>query len=119
MNIQEFLTIAPYLTLSIVASAVMDSVMSNNTFARWGLWYSKDGWKCKYILTEWFARFLPLDLSKFLAQDVLVGFTDLWHFAKTIMVLSFCMAINQEMGVFMWLIWGFVFSPVYAIIRSL
>jgi hypothetical protein len=93
--------------------------MSNDAFAKYGLWYSRDGWKIKYQLTEWFNQLLPLWLSRFLAQDVFIVFTELYKFAKMIMVLSFLIAIFglsiQTLVIYM--IWGLCFSVVYAFIR--
>ena len=97
----------------------MDTVMSSNNLARFGKFFSKDGWQNKYTLTEWLNKYLPLWLSKFLAQDVFVIFTDAFHLSKTIMILTFCLTINQSEGVWYWLIWSAVFSPIYVLIRSI
>jgi hypothetical protein len=106
------------LLTTIIANAIMDSIYSNNSFAKYGLWFSRDGYKCKYILTEWLNKFLPLGLSKFLAQDILVIFTDLWHFAKFVMITCFFLAISFTLLSFvMSLVWGLVFSFVYSVIR--
>ena len=105
--------------LTIVCNAIMDSIMSNDSFAKYGLYFSRDGWKVKYQLTEWFNKFLPLWLSKFLAQDIFVIFTDLFHTSKTIMIACFLIAIfGFTLQAFIaWLIWGLLFSFFYAIIR--
>jgi len=105
--------------MSIICSAVMDAVMSNNAFAKCGLYFSRDGWKNKYLLTEWFNKYLPLWLSKFLAQDILVIFCDLFHTAKTIMIASFIVAIFglTWTSFIVWALWGFWFNLVYYAIR--
>lgn len=64
--------------------------MIHDSFAKFGVWFSKDGWKNKYVLAEWLNQYLPLDVSKFLAFDVLVIFTDLFHFTQFLFVSSMC-----------------------------
>jgi hypothetical protein len=107
------------LVISIICSAVQDAVIFNNAFAKWGLYFSRDGWKNKYLLTEWFNKYLPLWLSKFLAQDILVIFCDLFHTAKTIMIASFIVAIFglTWTSFIVWALWGFGFNFVYYAIR--
>jgi hypothetical protein len=97
----------------------MDSIMSNDSFAKYGKWFSRDGWQIKYTLTEWLNKYLPLWLSKFLAQDVLVVFTELYKVAKMIMIISFIILIFgfTIKAVIAYIVWGFMFSSIYAIIR--
>jgi hypothetical protein len=107
------------LFLTTLASAIIDSIWASDSFAKYGLWFSRDGYKCKYILTEWLNKYLPLWLSKFLAQDVLVIFTDLFHFAKFVMILSFLFCIFGftwwAIVVYIW--WGLMFNFIYYLIR--
>jgi len=93
--------------------------MSNDSFAKYGKWFSRDGWQIKYTLTEWLNKYLPLWLSKFLAQDVLVVFTELYKVAKMIMIISFIILIFgfTIKAVIAYIVWGFMFSSIYAIIR--
>ena len=107
------------LALTVLCSSIMDAIMSNNAFSKYGLWASQDGWKLKYVFTEWLNKFLPLWLSKFIAQDVLVVFTDLWHTAKTVMIASFLICIfGFTFQAFVaYLVWGFTFNIVYTILR--
>ena len=107
------------LFLTILSNAVMDAVTFNNAFSRFGLWFSSDGWKCKYILTEWLNQYLPLWLSKFLAQDVLVVVTDLYHLSKLVMILSFMFIIFgfTIKALIAYMVWGLCFSVVYYLIR--
>jgi hypothetical protein len=97
----------------------MDSIMSNDSFAKYGKWFSRDGWQIKYTLTEWLNKYLPLWLSKFLAQDVLVVFTELFKTVKMIMIISFMILIFgfTIKALIAYIVWGFVFSSIYAIIR--
>jgi hypothetical protein len=97
----------------------MDSIMSNDSFAKYGLYFSRDGWKVKYQLTEWLNKFLPLWLSKFLAFDVLVVFTELYKVAKMIMIISFMVAIFGFTihALIAYFVWGLLFSFFYAVIR--
>jgi hypothetical protein len=97
----------------------MDSIMSNDTFAKYGKWFSRDGWQIKYTLTEWLYKYLPLWLSKFLAQDVLVVFTELYKVAKMIMIISFMLLIFGFTihAIIAYIVWGLLFSIVYTLIR--
>ena len=107
------------LLITITSNAVMDAIMSNDAFKRFGLWFSREGWTIKYTLAEWLNKYLPLWLSKFLAEDCLVVFTELYKFAKMIMIVSFMLAIfgftlNALYG---YLAWGLIFSFIYSVIR--
>lgn len=105
--------------ISILSSAIMDAININNAFAKYGIWFSKDGWKNKHTFAEWISKYLPDFISESIAEDFLVMFTDLWHFAKMIMVLSFLIAIfGITLKTFiMYIIWGIIFNFLYAIIR--
>ena len=107
------------LLITIMANAVMDAIISNDSFAKHGLWFSRDGWKCKYLIVEWLNNFLPLELSSFLGETVLVVFSDLWHLAKTIMILSFMVLVFgfTWYAVIMYFAWGLIFSGFYYWIR--
>jgi len=107
------------LVISVICSAVQDAVIFNNAFEKWGLWFSKDGWKVKYLFTEWLNQYLPLWLSKFIAQDLLVIFTDIYHLSKSIMIASFIVAIFglTWTSFIVWALWGFGFNLVYYAIR--
>lgn len=105
-------------TLSIFCNAIMDNITFHNSYAKYGLWFSSDGWKCKYILAEWLNKYLPLWLSKFLAEDVLVVFTDLWHLSKMIMILSLCLSISFSFhGILLWFMWSIGFNIFFNLLR--
>ena len=107
------------LYITIAANAVMDAIMSNDSFKRFGKWFSRDGWQIKYTFCEWLNKYLPLWLSKFIAEDLLVVFTDLFHFAKMVMILSFMFIIFgfTLKALIVYFIWGLTFSILYAAIR--
>ena len=100
------------LSLTIICSVLMDAVMARDSFAKYGLWFSREGYIIKYDLEVWLNKFLPSALAKFLAFDVLVIFTDLFHAAKTIMVASFIiLAFGFTLkALFIYLVWGWFFS---------
>ncbi len=108
------------LAITIIANSVMDAIMSNNVFAKYGLWFSRDGWTVKYDLKVWLNKYLPLWLSKFLAYDVLVIFTELYKVAKTVMIMSFMLLIFgfTWMAIVAYLVWGLAFSSCYGFIRK-
>ena len=107
------------LLLAALCNAIMDAIMSNDSFAKYGKWFSRDGWQIKYELTEWLNQFLPLWLSKFLAMDVLVVFTELYKLAKFIMITCFMIAILGVTwkALLVSMVWGLVFSFFYSLIR--
>ena len=107
------------LVLTIASNAVMDAIMSNDSFASYGIWFSRDGWKIKHVFADWMAQFIPEWLSELLACTVLVMFTELYKFAKMIMLLSFLIAIFgfTWYALVMYIVWGALFSIVYLIIR--
>jgi hypothetical protein len=107
------------LCITVLANAVMDAIMSNDSFAKYGKWFSRDGWQIKHTFCEWLNQFLPLWLSKFLAEDVLVCATELYKFAKMVMILSFLTAIFgfHVQTIVAYMVWGMCFSLVYAFIR--
>ena len=104
-----------FLFITVLSNAVMDAIMGKDAFKKYGKWFSRDGWEIKYQLCEWLNNYLPLWLSKFLAFDVLVVFTELYKFAKMIMILSFLACI---FGFTWWTLvvyfaWGLLFSFFY------
>jgi len=107
------------LVISIIANAIMDAIMSNDAFAKYGKWFSRSGWQIKYQFVEWLNNWLPLWLSKFIALDVLVVFTELYKVAKMIMILSFMVAIFglTLKALITYMVWGLLFSLVYWIVR--
>jgi len=107
------------LFLAAFSNSVMDAVDFNDSFKKYGKWFSKEGYTNKYALCEWLNKFLPLWLSKFLAFDVLVVFTSLWYVAKMIMVLSFLTCIfGLTLKMFLvYLCWGLLFSFDYSILK--
>ena len=107
------------LLISVLANAIMDSIMSNDTFAKYGKWFSRDGWQIKHSFSEWLNNYLPLALSRFIAEDFLVVFTELYKLAKMIMILSFLVIIFgfTFKVILVYICWGLLFSFAYAIIR--
>jgi len=107
------------LLITIFSNAIMDSIMSNDSFKQYGKWYSRDGWQIKHSFCEWLNNFLPLWLSKLIAEDILVVFTELYKFAKMLMILSFLILIFgfNQYTFLLYIVWGMSFSFLYAIIR--
>jgi hypothetical protein len=107
------------LVLTIASNAVMDAIMSNDSFAKYGMWFSRDGWKTKHAFADWMALFIPEWLAVLLAGTVLVMFTELYKFAKMIMILSFLIAIFgfTWYALAMYIVWGALFSIYYTLIR--
>lgn len=107
------------LLITIISNAVMDAIMSNDAFKRFGKWFSRDGYQIKYTFAEWLNKYFPLWLSKFIAEDFLVVFTELYKFAKMIMVLSFLIAIFgfTWFALAAYMVWGLIFSFAYYMIR--
>ena len=107
------------LLITVICSAIIDAINSRDSFAKYGLWFSRDGYVIKYDIEAYLNRFLPTWLSKFLAYDVLVIFSDLFHFAKFIMILAvmfiaFGFTIYAILG---YLVWGVLFNVVFYSIR--
>jgi hypothetical protein len=91
--------------LAIFCNAVMDAD-ALDAFGRWAEkrynanptkfnkilwdWVDVSGWENKYKIQDWLIKhdYQPW-VAKWLAQDVLVIFLDLWHFAKAIMMICF------------------------------
>jgi len=100
------------LLITIIANVIMDAVVFYNAFAKYGLWFSNQGYKCKYILADWLSKYLPMWLSRFLALNVLVIFSDLYHLSKSVMIFTFMALIFG----FTWkaftifVVWGGLFS---------
>jgi hypothetical protein len=107
------------LTITIASNAVMDAIMSNDSFAKHGMWFSRDGWKTKHAFADWLSQFIPEWLAELLAGTVLVMFTELYKFAKMIMILSFLAAIFgfTWYTLLIYIIWGGLFSIYYTLIR--
>lgn len=107
------------LLITALCSAIMDNVMAHDSYAKYGLYFSRDGWKVKYIFTEWLNKYLPLWLSKIIAQDFLVIFLDLFHTAKTLMIAFFVLAIFgfTWTAFLVWFSWGIIFNVFYYITK--
>jgi hypothetical protein len=102
-----------------MANAIMDSIMSNDTFAKYGKWFSRDGWQIKHSFAEFLNIYLPLNLSRFIAEDFLVVFTELYKVSKMVMILSFLAIIFgfTFKVILVYICWGLLFSFFYAVIR--
>jgi hypothetical protein len=107
------------LVLTILSNAIMDAIMSNDAFAKYGIWFSRDGWKTKHTFADWLSKFMPNFIAVFLSGTVLVMFTELYKFAKMIMILSFMIAIFgfTWWALLAYVVWGLLFSIVYTLIR--
>lgn len=105
--------------ITIISNSIMDAIMSNNSFAKYGLWFSRDGWKIKYLLRDWLSKYIPFYISKFIAFNILVVFTELYKLCKMIMIMSFMFLIFglNINSLYAYLLWGILFSFVYSIIR--
>jgi hypothetical protein len=107
------------LLITIASNAVMDAIMSNDSFVSYGIWFSRDGWKIKHAFADWMAQFIPEWLAELLAGTILVMFTELYKFAKMIMILAFLAAIFgfTWYTILFYIIWGGLFSIYYTLIR--
>jgi ABC-type transport system involved in cytochrome bd biosynthesis fused ATPase/permease subunit len=107
------------LLTTIIANAVMDAVISNDSFRQYGKWFSREGWEIKHELSDYFSQFMPSWLAEFIWCDFLVVFTELFKFAKMVMILSFLILIfGLNVYTFLlYLVWGMCFSILYAFIR--
>jgi hypothetical protein len=81
------------LLVIIFCSAVMDTTdyianfLKRKGYQKLFEWFNSNSWKNKWRLAEWLEKIgLSKSLSKWLAADVLVIFTDGWHFFKAIMM---------------------------------
>jgi hypothetical protein len=89
----------------ILCSAIMDNISSYNSFEKYfivkeaqtkksiyghlSFWFSTHAWKNKYAMKEWMMSLgISKKISTWLAKDVLVVFTDAWHFFKAIGILA-------------------------------
>ena len=93
------------LILAILLNAIMDAdsldafdrlfkkrYEKNPTKLNWILyeWVQGETWQNKYDMLTWMVnKGLPYKLANWLAKDVFVVFSDLWHFAKAIMMVCF------------------------------
>jgi hypothetical protein len=107
------------LLITIASNAVMDAIMSNDSFSSYGIWFSRDGWKIKHAFADWLSQFIPEWLAVLLAGTILVMFTELYKFAKMIMILAFLAAIFgfTWYTILFYIIWGGLFSIYYTLIR--
>ena len=114
-----------FITLFLILSAcyfnaVCDAVIFNDSFASLGKWFSRSqvsqGRNDIYAYLR--IKFgLPLWLCRFLAFDVLIVFGDLWHFSKFLMIGCFSFAVSTQYGIFIWLGYSLVFSPIYSLVK--
>ena len=107
------------LSLTIASNAVMDAIMSNDSFAKYGVFFSRNGWRTKHVFADWLNKLMPRWLAVFISGTVLVMFTELYKLAKMIMILSFLFAIFgfTWKAIIIYVIWGALFSFVYTFIR--
>lgn len=80
------------LVVIITCSAIMDA---SDYIAKYCLkrgwmylydWFNSDSWENKYDLRIWLIKIgIPESIATWLAKDVLVVFTDGWHFFKAVM----------------------------------
>jgi len=108
-----------WIILAALCSAIMDLVSSQDRFAKWGIWFSREGYILKYDLAEWLSKFMPYRVAKFLAFDILVIFSDLFHLSKTLMVAFFCIAaFGLTAPAFLaWLVFGLMFNFFYYLMK--
>jgi hypothetical protein len=108
-----------WIILAALCSAIMDLVSSKDRFAKYGIWFSREGYILKYDLMDWLNKFMPEQLAKFLAFDVMVIFTDLFHTSKTLMVAFFCIAAFSltSQAFLAWLVFGVMFNFFYYLIK--
>ena len=108
-----------WIILAALCSAIMDLVSSQDKFKDYGLWFSREGYILKYDLADWLNKFMPYNLAKFIAFDILVIFTDLFHLSKTLMIAFFCIAaFGLTAQAFIgWLLFGIMFNFFYYSIK--
>jgi hypothetical protein len=108
-----------WIILAALCSAIMDLVSSQDRFKDYGIWFSRDGYILKYDLAEWLNKFMPYSVAKFIAFDILVIFTDLFHLSKTLMVAFFCIAAFglTAQAFLAWLVFGLMFNFFYYLMK--
>lgn len=53
-------------------------------------WSKSDSWENKYKIINWLeSKGIPKSIATWLGKDVLVIFSDLWHFVKSLMLVCF------------------------------
>jgi hypothetical protein len=115
-----------FITLFLILSAcyfnaVCDAIIFNDSFASLGKWFSRaqilKGRDEFYVYLR-VKHKLPLWLCKFLAFDVFIVFLDCWHFSKFLMIGCFSFAVSTQYGIFIWLGYSLVFSPIYSLVKK-
>jgi len=110
-----------FLILALIFNAICDAVIFNDSFARFGKWFSRSQIsEGRDLIYAWLRvkYHLPIWLCKFLSYDVLIIFGDLWHFSKFLMIGCFCFAISIENGFYLWMAYSVLFSPVYTLVKK-
>lgn len=135
------------LLVFLLCSAIMDNISSYNTFAVYlsykytqtknkiynqlAFWFNKYSYQNKYQLRDWLIqKNVPNWLSTLLAKDILVIFTDAWHFFKSLgiifllypIVLQVAALININFYlcyIMLFMISGFIFNFFFYTIKRL
>jgi len=47
------------LITTIISNAIMDAIISNDSFRQYGKWFSRNGWEIKHELSDYFSQFMP------------------------------------------------------------
>lgn len=106
------------IAIACIFNAIMDNIMAYNTFGRFGLWFSNEGWKIKYMFADWLMRFIPKRIALFIAVNIAAPFCDFWHFSKILWIICFCLAISLSLkGILYFLFYSLVFCIVFPLIK--
>jgi len=79
-------------TLGVFGNITKKRYYSNPSLFNWILmkWTYGETWKNKYLISSWLInKGIPESIANWLAKDVLVIFSDFWHFVKALMMLCF------------------------------
>lgn len=92
------------LLVFLLCSAIMDNISSYNTFTVYlshkytqtkkkiydqlAFWLSKYSYQNKYQLRDWLVqKKVPVKIASWIAKDILVIFSDAWHFFKFLSII--------------------------------
>lgn len=110
-----------YIILTLIAvfcNAVMDAdqyiagYFNLKGYKKLYAWSNSMSWENKYFLKEWLqGKGVPEKIASWLAKDVLVIFTDMWHFCKAVMMICFLIPIRDVT----FSLWGEYLNPTLAL----
>jgi len=108
------------IVIACLFNAIMDNIMAYNTFGRFGLWFSNEGWKIKYKLADWLSQYIPRVYAAFIAVNIAAPFCDFWHLSKLLWVICFCLSISLSLkGIIYFFFYSILFSVLFPLIKYL